>query len=121
LKAIDPFHYGEVIYADESAERLSEIFSEASRRTDDRDDRKYSNSLTAGVFRTIMAGSILKIEPAFGSEKGEAKTSPFYFDKRHLFCYLLSKSGYGRGYRHIAPCDHQGDRKAKAIDLQHLT
>lgn len=31
LKAIDPFHYGEVIYADESAEKLSEIFSEASR------------------------------------------------------------------------------------------
>src|SRR3989339_44894 len=34
LKAIDPFHYGEVIYADESAEKLSEIFSEASRILD---------------------------------------------------------------------------------------
>jgi tetratricopeptide (TPR) repeat protein len=34
LKAIDPFHYGEVIYADESAEKLSEIFSEASRMLD---------------------------------------------------------------------------------------
>ena len=34
LKAINPFHYGEVIYADESAERLSEIFSEASRILD---------------------------------------------------------------------------------------
>ena len=31
LKAIDPFHYWEVIYANESAEKLSEIFSEASR------------------------------------------------------------------------------------------
>lgn len=34
LKAIDPFHYWEVIYADESAEKLSEIFSEASRMLD---------------------------------------------------------------------------------------
>jgi tetratricopeptide (TPR) repeat protein len=34
LKAIDPFHYGEVIYADESAEKLAEIFSEASRMLD---------------------------------------------------------------------------------------
>jgi len=31
LKAIDPFLYSEVIYADESAEKLSEISSEASR------------------------------------------------------------------------------------------
>ena len=34
LKAIDPFHYGEVIYADESAKKRSEIFSEASRILD---------------------------------------------------------------------------------------
>jgi tetratricopeptide (TPR) repeat protein len=34
LKAIDPFNYGEVIYADESAEKLSEISSEASRMLD---------------------------------------------------------------------------------------
>lgn len=31
LKALDPFHYAEVIYADESAEKLAEISSEASR------------------------------------------------------------------------------------------
>jgi len=31
LKAIDPFHYGEVIYANESPEKLSEIFAEARR------------------------------------------------------------------------------------------
>jgi tetratricopeptide (TPR) repeat protein len=34
LKAIDPFHYAGVIYADESAEKLSEIFAEASRILD---------------------------------------------------------------------------------------
>ena len=34
LKAIDPLHYAEVIYKDESAEKLSEIFSEASRMLD---------------------------------------------------------------------------------------
>jgi tetratricopeptide (TPR) repeat protein len=34
LKAIDPFHYAEVIYKDESAEKLAEIFSEASRILD---------------------------------------------------------------------------------------
>jgi tetratricopeptide (TPR) repeat protein len=34
LKAIDPFQYAEVIYADESAEKLSEIFPEASRMLD---------------------------------------------------------------------------------------
>ena len=34
MKAIDPFHYGEVIYKDESTEKLSEIFSEASRILD---------------------------------------------------------------------------------------
>ena len=34
LKAIDPFHYGEVIYKDESAKKLSEIFSEALRMLD---------------------------------------------------------------------------------------
>jgi tetratricopeptide (TPR) repeat protein len=34
LKAIDPFHYGEVIYADESAEKLSAIFAEATRMRD---------------------------------------------------------------------------------------
>ncbi len=31
LKAIEPFAYAEVIYADQSAEKLAEIFSEASR------------------------------------------------------------------------------------------
>ncbi len=41
LKAIDPFHYGEVIYADESAERLAKIFSEASRILD-QDPANYS-------------------------------------------------------------------------------
>jgi len=34
LKAIDPFHYSEVIFADESTEKLSEIFAEASRILD---------------------------------------------------------------------------------------
>jgi tetratricopeptide (TPR) repeat protein len=34
LKAIDPFHYAEVIYADESAEKLSAMFAEASRILD---------------------------------------------------------------------------------------
>ena len=34
LKVIDPFHYAEVIYADESAEKLAEIFSEAARILD---------------------------------------------------------------------------------------
>jgi len=34
LKAIDPFSYAEIIYADESAEKLAEIFSEASRILD---------------------------------------------------------------------------------------
>lgn len=34
LKAIDPFHYDEVIYADESAEKLAAIFSEALRMLD---------------------------------------------------------------------------------------
>jgi tetratricopeptide (TPR) repeat protein len=34
LKAIDPFRYAEVIYAEESTEKLSAIFSEASRMID---------------------------------------------------------------------------------------
>lgn len=34
LKAIDPFHYAEIIYKDESAEKLSATFAEATRMCD---------------------------------------------------------------------------------------
>jgi tetratricopeptide (TPR) repeat protein len=34
LKAIDPFHYAEIIYKDESAEKLSATFAEATRMRD---------------------------------------------------------------------------------------
>jgi tetratricopeptide (TPR) repeat protein len=34
LKAIDPFHYGEIIYKDESAEKISATFAEATKMRD---------------------------------------------------------------------------------------
>jgi tetratricopeptide (TPR) repeat protein len=49
LKAIDPFHYWEVIYADESAEKLSEIFSEASRMLDQDPENYRANHILSSI------------------------------------------------------------------------
>ncbi|PKN65414.1 MAG: hypothetical protein CVU54_18825 [Deltaproteobacteria bacterium HGW-Deltaproteobacteria-12] len=50
LKAIDPFHYAEVIYADESAEKLSKIFSEASRMLNQDPDNYRANHILSSIF-----------------------------------------------------------------------
>jgi tetratricopeptide (TPR) repeat protein len=49
LKAIDPFHYGDVIYADESAEKLSKIFSEASRIFEQDPDNYRANHILSSI------------------------------------------------------------------------
>ena len=50
LKAIDPFHYAEVIYANESAENLSKTFSEASRMLDQDPDNYRAHHILSSIF-----------------------------------------------------------------------
>ena len=58
LKAIDPFHYGEVIYAGESAEKLSEIFSEASRMLDQDPANYRSHHILSSI--SVVAGNTIR-------------------------------------------------------------
>jgi len=50
LKAIDPFHYAEVIYADESAAKLQKIFSEASRMLDQDPENYRAHHILSSIF-----------------------------------------------------------------------
>lgn len=49
LKAIDPFRYSEIKYADESAEKLSEIFAEASRILDQDPANYRANNILSSI------------------------------------------------------------------------
>jgi tetratricopeptide (TPR) repeat protein len=50
LKSIDPFHYGEVIYADESVENLSMILFEASRILEQDPFNYRANHILSSIF-----------------------------------------------------------------------
>jgi len=50
LKAIDPFHYAEVIYADESEGNLSKIFSEASRILNQDPDNYRAHHILSSIY-----------------------------------------------------------------------
>lgn len=100
LKAIDPFHYGEIIYADESAEKLSDIFSEASRILD-QDPANYrahhilsSISVVRGQYDTALlhAEAIIRLYPELSHGYALKGDALFWMGRYEEAAHLYKKA-----------------------------